>query len=118
MSVEGGDAAVARPPSGSGQVCGGSTRPIANVSRKSVSTSPSTSKVYTGTAILTYEDGTVIREPEAGSFEGVTVGQAQVELTGPFDATPELRALGPGQHEVALDHRADPNIRVQTVLIQ
>lgn len=72
---------------------------------------------YTGTAILTYDDGTSIKQPETGEFRGITVGLVQMEVTGPFDADPVLGQLGAGQHEVALPDPAHPELRLHTVVV-
>ena len=73
---------------------------------------------YTATALLTYQDGTSLEQPEKGVFEGITVGVIQAQLIGPFDADPKLAALESGEHEVTLRDQAYPNLTSQTVLVK
>jgi hypothetical protein len=72
---------------------------------------------YTGTAVLTYEDGNTIEQTDKGQFSGVTVGQVRVEISGPFDIPPRLSGLAPGTHVAPLNDPRYPHVAAQTIVV-
>ncbi len=73
---------------------------------------------YTATAVLTYDDGTAIEQPESGVFDGAITVDLTTEVSGPFDIDPSLRALGAGRHEgVVYKDVKHPELHTQTVIV-